>query len=103
MSVVAMLRATPQRPRVLCTASDRLLVQPIADHLGVFDEVIASDGARNLAGHAKAEALVERYGERGSTILATTALTCRSGSTPQVLSSSTPPDRWQTRPARKPG
>jgi 4-hydroxybenzoate polyprenyltransferase/phosphoserine phosphatase len=63
--VVAMLRATPQRPRVLCTASDRLLVQPIADHLGVFDEVIASDGARNLAGHAKAEALVERYGERG--------------------------------------
>ncbi len=63
--VVAMLRATPQRPRVLCTASDRLLVQPIADHLGVFDEVIASDGARNLAGYAKAEALVERYGERG--------------------------------------
>lgn len=63
--VVAMLRATPQRPRVLCTASDRLLVQPIADHLGVFDEVIASDGARNLAGSAKAEVLVERYGERG--------------------------------------
>ncbi|WP_313147987.1 UbiA family prenyltransferase [Stenotrophomonas sp.] len=63
--VVAMLRATPQRPRVLCTASDRLLVQSIADHLGVFDEVIASDGARNLAGQAKAEALVERYGERG--------------------------------------
>jgi len=48
--VVAMLRATPQRPRVLCTASDRLLVQPIADHLGVFDEVIASDGGRPRQG-----------------------------------------------------
>jgi 4-hydroxybenzoate polyprenyltransferase len=52
------------RHRLLVTASDALLVQPIADHLGLFDGVIASDGGRNLKGHAKAAALVERYGER---------------------------------------
>lgn len=63
--VLEMLRTTPQRPRVLCTASDALLVTPIAEHLGLFEEVICSDGHRNLAGHRKAEALVERFGEKG--------------------------------------
>jgi 4-hydroxybenzoate polyprenyltransferase/phosphoserine phosphatase len=59
------LRTTGQRPRVLCTASDELLARPIAGHLGLFDEVIASDGRTNLAGRHKAEALVERFGEGG--------------------------------------
>lgn len=63
--VLGILRTTTQRPRVLCTASDLILVQPIADHLGVFDEVIASDGKTNLSGHNKATALVARFGERG--------------------------------------
>ncbi|MEE7546094.1 UbiA family prenyltransferase [Xanthomonas sp. Kuri4-1] len=62
--VLEALRTTPQRPRVLCTASDRLLVQPIAEHLGLFEDVIASDGDHNLAGHRKADALVARFGER---------------------------------------
>ena len=62
--VLEMLRTTTQRPRVLCTASDRLLVEPIARHLGHFDEVMASDGTLNLAGRRKAQALVERFGER---------------------------------------
>ena len=63
--VLELLRTTTQRPRVLCTASDMLLVAPIAEHLGVFEQVIASDGRRNLAGHRKADALVEAFGERG--------------------------------------
>ncbi|KAA8920818.1 hypothetical protein NB709_003307 [Xanthomonas sacchari] len=63
--VIEILRTTQQRPRVLCTASDRLLVAPIADHLGLFEDVIASDGDINLAGQRKAEALVARYGEKG--------------------------------------
>lgn len=63
--VLEILRTTTQRPRVLCTASDQLLVQPIADHLGLFDEVIASDGHTNLSGRNKGAALAERFGERG--------------------------------------
>jgi 4-hydroxybenzoate polyprenyltransferase/phosphoserine phosphatase len=53
------------RHRVLCTASDRKYAEAVAAHVGVFDEVIASDGERNLAGSNKAQALVDRYGERG--------------------------------------
>jgi len=63
--VLELLRTTTQRPRVLCTASDSLLVAPIAEHLGVFEAVMASDGTRNLAGKNKAAALVEAFGERG--------------------------------------
>lgn len=63
--VLELLRTTEQRPRVLCTASDALLVAPIAAHLGLFEQVIASDGQRNLAGPHKAQALVQAFGERG--------------------------------------
>ena len=63
--VLDLLRTTMQRPRVLCTASDALLAEPIARHLGLFEDVLASDGRINLGGRAKASALVERYGERG--------------------------------------
>lgn len=63
--VIERLRATHARPRVLCTASDERLARAVAEHTGVFDEVLASDGANNLAGTRKAEALVARFGERG--------------------------------------
>ncbi len=63
--VVEFLRHTGQRPRVLCTASDTLLVKPIADHLGLFETVLSSDGHRNLAGKRKAETLVDMYGTKG--------------------------------------
>lgn len=62
--VLNALRTTTQRPRVLCTASDGLLVLPIAEHLGLFEQVLTSDGTRNLAGHRKAEALVQAFGEK---------------------------------------
>lgn len=53
------------RKLVLCTASDSAIADTIARHLGLFDEVIASDGHTNLAGANKAKALVARYGQGG--------------------------------------
>ncbi len=50
---------------VLVTASDQALADDIAAHLGLFDEVHGSDGRKNLKGHAKAEFLVARFGEKG--------------------------------------
>jgi len=56
---------TNGRTLVLCTGSDRALAMAIADHLGLFDEVLASNGTVNLAGTQKARALVERFGHAG--------------------------------------
>ena len=53
------------RTLVLCTASDRTVADAIAAHLGLFDDVIASDGVTNLAGAHKAEHLVSRFGAQG--------------------------------------
>jgi 4-hydroxybenzoate polyprenyltransferase/phosphoserine phosphatase len=53
------------RRMVLCTASDQRLAQGVANHLGLFDEVMGSDGQTNLSGAAKAARLVARYGEGG--------------------------------------
>ena len=50
---------------VLCTASDAAYAQKVADYLGVFDEVIASDGVTNVSAHRKAELLEQRYGNHG--------------------------------------
>jgi len=50
---------------VLCTATDKRIAQAIADHLGVFDEVMASDGTTNNAGTNKRAALEANYGVKG--------------------------------------
>lgn len=50
---------------VLATAADAGWARAVAAHLGLFDEVIASEGGHNLKGTAKAAALVARFGERG--------------------------------------
>lgn len=63
--VLALVQAAQGRHRVLCTASDAALAKAVADHLGCFEEVLASDGTTNLAGHEKARRLVERFGSRG--------------------------------------
>lgn len=52
---------------VLCTAADQRVAEAVAQHLGLFDEVLASDGVLNLRGPAKAEALVRRFGRHGFT------------------------------------
>ena len=53
------------RRLILCTASDHAFAIAIAEHLDVFDEVMASDGVCNLAGPNKALALEQRFGARG--------------------------------------
>ena len=53
------------RKLVLCTATDLSIAKMIADHLKLFDEVIASKGIQNLAGRNKANALEAKYGENG--------------------------------------
>jgi len=53
------------RPLVLVTAADSSIAEAIAAHLGLFQEVIASDGRRNLKGPQKAEVLLERFGQNG--------------------------------------
>ena len=50
---------------ILTTASDRSLARTVADHLGIFTDVLASDGERNLKGAVKRKVLQERFGERG--------------------------------------
>lgn len=53
------------RRLVLATAADRSIAERVAAHLGIFDEVVASDGGNNLSGEGKRRALVERFGEKG--------------------------------------
>jgi apolipoprotein N-acyltransferase len=53
------------RKLVLVTASDRDMALPVANHVGLFDEVLGSDGKTNLRGANKLKALLEKFGERG--------------------------------------
>lgn len=62
--VLALLQVN-SGPRVLCTASDERLAYGLAAAIGGLDVVLASDGRTNLAGKAKAKALVALYGDRG--------------------------------------
>jgi 4-hydroxybenzoate polyprenyltransferase/phosphoserine phosphatase len=53
------------RPVYLASASNRRLVEAVAEHLRLFTGWFASDEATNLAGAAKADQLVEAFGEHG--------------------------------------
>ena len=53
------------RTLILATASDRIIAEQVAGHVGLFSDVMASDSAFNLRGEKKAEALVSRFGEGG--------------------------------------
>jgi 4-hydroxybenzoate polyprenyltransferase len=48
---------------VLATASNRIIAEKIASHLGIFHEVLASDKIINLKGKNKLEVLNQRFGE----------------------------------------
>ncbi len=50
------------RPVYLATATNRRLAEAVADRLGLFDGVLASDEHVNLSAAAKAEALMQRFG-----------------------------------------
>jgi len=65
--LVTWLRAQKAEGRtlVLATASHRLLADAVAGHLGIFDEVLATDESVNLKAEVKQDLLVRRYGEGG--------------------------------------
>jgi 4-hydroxybenzoate polyprenyltransferase/phosphoserine phosphatase len=67
VDVLDWLRAEKQSGRrlVLATASHRVLAEQVAQHLHLFDEVFATEGNTNLKSTAKAQALIERFGEGG--------------------------------------
>ncbi len=59
-SFVAYLREQARlRPVYLATASDLLHAQPIADHLGFFAGVLASNGSHNLKGRNKLQEILK--------------------------------------------
>ncbi|MEJ0089812.1 MAG: haloacid dehalogenase-like hydrolase [Limisphaerales bacterium] len=53
------------RKLILATASDRQMALPVASHIGLFDEVLGSDGKTNLRSENKLGALTEKFGARG--------------------------------------
>ncbi len=52
------------RTLVLATASDRIIAEQVAGHVGLFSDVMASDSTFNLRGEKKGEALASRFGEK---------------------------------------
>ena len=61
------LKAEKARGRqlILATASHIDTARKIADHLGLFDDVIGTGATSNLRGPAKAAVLRERFGQKG--------------------------------------
>lgn len=53
------------RHLVLASGADRRIAQGVADGLGLFDAVIASDGQVNLSGASKRDRLVAEFGRQG--------------------------------------
>jgi len=64
---LAFLRAEHDAGRKiwLATASHRKLADRVADHLGIFDRVLATEHGHNLGGKAKRDALVSNFGPKG--------------------------------------
>lgn len=58
------LRQQKERGRAiwLCTASNHLLANRVADHLRIFDGIVASSDTVNVAGATKADLLAEKFG-----------------------------------------
>ncbi|MBC7780206.1 MAG: UbiA family prenyltransferase [Proteobacteria bacterium] len=53
------------RQITLCTAADERFAASVSAHLGLFDQVMASNGSVNLAAAEKAAMLVGQFGARG--------------------------------------
>ncbi len=53
------------RRLVLCTSANHRYASGVAEHLELFDEVIASDAQTNLSAERKADVLAQRFGHRG--------------------------------------
>jgi len=53
------------RPLWLCTGAPRLLADAVADHLAIFDGVLATSATENFTGETKARGLVAQFGDHG--------------------------------------
>ncbi len=64
---LAFLRGERSRGRrlLLVTAADEAMARPVAEHVGIFSAVLASDGRENLRGRNKGARLAAEFGERG--------------------------------------
>ncbi|MBD7975910.1 MULTISPECIES: UbiA family prenyltransferase [Pseudomonas] len=64
--VIALIESVRKQGRrvILATASHRVLAHNIAEHLGLFDDVLASDEQCNLSAVNKQRTLVDAFGER---------------------------------------
>lgn len=62
---LAFLRTEKEKGRqlALATAAHRDIADAVSKHLGIFNEVLASDGRHNLKGKTKLEAIQARYGD----------------------------------------
>ena len=62
--LLAYLRGEKENGRriILATAAHKNIAQGVSTYLGLFDDVIATDGVRNLKGRVKLEAIQERIG-----------------------------------------
>ena len=74
-AVIEFIRAERGRGRrvVLATASHRRLAERVAEHLALFDEVISTEGDRNLSAGTKRDVLVKAFGEKGFDYLGNSA------------------------------
>lgn len=65
--VIELITAEREKGRkiVLATASHRLLAEPVAVHLQLFDQVIATDTGHNLSSHHKKDELIRQFGQQG--------------------------------------
>jgi phosphoserine phosphatase len=63
-AVLALLREERQRGRrlIMVTAADQRVARRVADHLGIFDAVLGSDGRLNLKGPLKLRAIQQFLG-----------------------------------------
>lgn len=50
---------------ILATASHKDYAFAVAKHIGLFDDVMASNADFNLSSHNKADKLIERFGHKG--------------------------------------
>ena len=62
------------RPLWLVTASHHQTAEAVADYIGLFDGVLASDAGHNLSGSRKAARLVEQFGKQGFVYAANAAI-----------------------------
>ena len=65
--VVALIKEERAKGReiIMATASHKIYADQIAEHLQLFDRVLATEGEVNLSANNKGKRLVEEYGKRG--------------------------------------